>query len=111
MTYPQQVTENGCETDTGPKNVHITSDGGDVDQVTVKVNRIMGEEITWSSNGKRALIVFASPHGSPFQEGIFHVPAGGSISSGPAKDSASGCYKYTVVGQSGINDPVVIVEP
>jgi hypothetical protein len=40
------------------------------------------------------------------------VPAGGSVSSGPVQTEAeSKGYKYTVIGQLGINDPVIIVEP
>jgi hypothetical protein len=112
MTYPQP-TSNGCDTDVAiPKHVHITSNDGQVDQPTISVNRLLGEEVTWSSNGTKALIVFASSDGSPFQEAIFHVPAGGSVSSGPVQTEAeSKGYKYTVIGQLGINDPVIIVEP
>jgi hypothetical protein len=66
--------------------------------------------VTWSSTGK-AIISFSSRDGSPFEEAIFHVPAGGSVSSGPAKATAEEekSYKYSVVGEKGVNDPTVIV--
>jgi hypothetical protein len=94
------------------KHVKITSHDGQVDTHTVRVSKSVGEEITWfSHDNKRAIVVFASADGSPFQETHFHVPAGGSVSSGPAHDLAEHkSYKYTVVGHTGVNDPVVIID-
>lgn len=110
MSY--QATGIACDTSAIPKNIHITNDCGGVDQPTVTVNRVLGEEITFFSNGTKALVIFASPDGSPFQEATFHVPAGGSVSTGPVQAGvASKSYKYTVVGQVGVNDPIIIVEP
>jgi hypothetical protein len=95
------------------KQVHITDDGGQVDQSTVKVSKSAGQEVTWlGHNNKTAIVIFASPDGSPFHESVFHVPAAGSVSSGPAHPRAieDKAYKYTVVGQIGVNDPEVIIE-
>jgi hypothetical protein len=49
--------------------------------------------------------------GSPFEKTTFHIPAGGSVSSGPAKATAEAekRYKYSVVGEKGVNDPTVII--
>jgi hypothetical protein len=91
--------------------VHITNDNGEVDQPTINVNRLKGEQVTWSANSGKATIVFTGPKGSPFDQHSFEVPAGGSISSGVVKSTASGSYKYDVVGLSKTNDPVIIVEP
>jgi|SRR5215510_3740609 len=104
--------EQGTAIATARKNVQITSSDGKVNLDSVTVSRDGGDEVTWVSDGTRkALIVFASPDGSPFQETHFHVPAGGSISSGPARsDAAYKAYKYTVIGETGVNDPVVIVD-
>lgn len=94
------------------KHVHITSHQGHVDQHTVTLSQRAGDEVTWfSHDNKKAMVVFASPDGSPFAESHFHVPAGGSISSGPAKTTAQmKGHKYTVVGESGVNDPVIIID-
>jgi len=94
------------------KDVRITSDVGDVDQPSVSVSRSGGEEVTWHSYaGKAATIKFNSAAGSPFLKPEFDVPAGGSVSSGPAVSGASRKpYKYTVVGPDGENDPVVIID-
>lgn len=93
------------------QEVHIITDDGQVDQDTVTISAST-DQVTWTAHGeKKALIVFASPDGSPFHDTLFQVPAGGSISSGPVKSTADyKSYKYTVVGQVGVRDPVVIVQ-
>lgn len=94
------------------KDVRITSDDGQVDKDEVKINRELNEEVVWfSHDGKSAIIVFASPDGSPFQETQFQVPAGGSVSSGPARHAKKKRYKYAVVGRTGVNDPIIIIDP
>lgn len=92
--------------------VRIQNAQGEVDNTIVTVSRSAGDEVTWYSDGTTpALVVFASRDGSPFLDTHFHVPAGGSVSSGPARDDAPiKAYKYTVVGDSGVNDPVVVVD-
>jgi hypothetical protein len=92
-------------------SVQITDDDGQVDQPTITISRST-DEVTWTAHGaKKALIVFATPDGSPFHDATFQVPASGSVSSGPVKNSAlNQPYKYTVIGQIGVNDPVVIVD-
>jgi hypothetical protein len=91
--------------------VHITSDDGQVDQPSVTISRNL-DQVTWTAHGaKKALIVFATPDGSPFHDATFQVPASGSVSSGPVKATAlTQPYKYTIIGQIGVNDPVVIVD-
>jgi hypothetical protein len=93
------------------QEVHITSDDGQVDQDSITISRTQ-DQVTWTAHGaKKALIVFATPDGSPFHDAIFQVPAGGSVSSGPVKSAAlPQPYKYSVIGQIGVNDPVVIVD-
>jgi hypothetical protein len=94
------------------KHIKITSHDGQVDTATVKVSRSVGEEVVWfSHDNKRAIIAFASADGSPFEETHFHVPAGGSVCSGPAHSAAVlKAYKYTVVGHAGVNDPIIIIQ-
>jgi hypothetical protein len=96
---------------TGNENRHVhAEDDGKVDNETVHVSKKAGHQITWSSRGK-AIIAFSSQDGSPFEEATFHVPVGGSVSSGPAKPTAEvdKSYKYSVVGEKGVNDPAVII--
>jgi hypothetical protein len=91
------------------RHVHAEEDG-QVDNPTVHVSRSAGHQVTWFSN-KKAIISFSSRSGSPFEESTFHVPAGGSVSSGPVKPTAEAekPYKYSVVGEKGVNDPTVII--
>ncbi len=94
------------------QDVQIIGDGGQVDQDPINVSRTT-DEVTWTAHGPhKAIIVFASPDGSPFHDSTFQVPANGSVSSGPVKNSAfNQPYKYTVIGQVGVNDPIVIIDP
>lgn len=95
----------------GNDNRHVhAEDNGNVDNETVHVSKSAGHEVTWFSRTK-AIITFSSESGSPFAETTFHVPAGGSVSSGPAKPAAEPekPYKYSVVGEKGVNDPTVII--
>src|SRR5579859_3963071 len=91
------------------RHVHAEHNG-EVNNDTVHVSKSAGHQVTWTSAGK-AIIAFSSHDGSPFQESIFHVPAGGSVSSGPAKVTAENekSYKYSVVGEKGVKDPTVII--
>jgi hypothetical protein len=93
-----------------PHKVH-THDDGEVDQPVIEISRSAKEQVTWFSK-KGAFIAFASPDSSPFHATTFQIPAGGSVSSGPARPNAEYKeYKYTVVGQIGVNDPRVIINP
>jgi len=58
--------------------VHI-SQGGEVDNEVVNVSRSAADEVVWSSDGDEFTISFQT---SPFAASTFHVPAGGSASSG-----------------------------
>ena len=91
------------------RHVHAEDDG-QVDNPTVHVSKSAGHQVTWFSSGK-AIVAFSSQDGSPFAEATFHVPAGGSVSSGPPKATAEAekSYKYSVVGEKGVNDPAVII--
>ncbi len=94
------------------KNVHITSDKGQVDDSLVTVRKGLAEQVTWFAYGtKGATIQFSASDGSPFQERVFYVPATGSVTSGPPKTNVvNKTYKYTVVGAAGSTDPVVIID-
>jgi hypothetical protein len=94
------------------KGVHIIDAGGHVDPEQVHVKPSAHEEVTWFAHGnENATIVFSTAQGSPFQEAVFLVPAGGSVSSGPVKDSVQYArYKYTVVERGGSHDPEVIID-
>src|SRR5947209_14749240 len=63
------------------KHVQIKDDKGQVDQDSVRLSKKAGEEVAWSARGVLgATIVFGTPDGSPFEQTIFHVPAGGVVS-------------------------------
>ena len=94
------------------KDVHIVSDNGQVDQNDVDISKLAADEVTWFAHNQEegATIEFSSADGSPFNDSVFRVPIGGSVSSGPAKDGAKPKrYKYTVTGPAGQNDPGVII--
>ena len=96
---------------TGNDNRHVhAEDNGQVDNDTVHVSKSAGHQVTWFSQ-KKAIIAFSSQDGSPFTEATFHVPPGGSVSSGPPKATAEAekPYKYSVIGEKGVNDPTVII--
>jgi len=96
---------------TPPDDRHVHAGGdGKVDKDPVHVSKKAGHQVTWFST-RKAIIAFSSQDGSPFEEATFHVPAGGSVSSGPAKSTAEAekSYKYSVVGEKGVKDPTVII--
>jgi len=93
-----------------PHKVYTEDDGG-VDQDEIEISKSAKEQVTWFSK-KGGFIAFASEDGSPFNAATFQMPAGGSVSSGAVRpDAEYGEYKYTVVGQIGVNDPKVIIKP
>src|SRR5215813_11693908 len=96
------------------KEVSFIGSNGQVSNTEIHVSRIDGDEVVWYSNGSEAAwIVFASLDGSPFTDTKFHVPAGGSVSTGIASKTGLTIghpYKYTVVGKTGVNDPVIIID-
>lgn len=93
------------------KHVRVINERGHVDQDVVHISKDAEEEIVWATDHKNVSVVFTSEDGSPFQESVFHVPAGGSVSSGPAlKGAGHKAYKYTVKGEGGDNDPRVIIQ-
>jgi hypothetical protein len=68
-----------------------------------------GDELVWYSEDDPFTITFQT---SPFVNSVFHVPAGGSVSSGPVSAGAGvGQYQYFITddtnGQGG--DPDVDV--
>lgn len=95
------------------KPVHIIGDRGEVNQPSVHLSLSSDEEVTWFAHGNQAAkIDFSCEQGSPFQDSVFQVPAGGSISSGRIKHGANKqSYRYKVVGPNGTNDPEVIIDP
>jgi hypothetical protein len=89
--------------------VHI-GQGGEVDNEVVNVSKSAGDEVVWSSDGDPFTISFPT---SPFAASTFHVPAGGSASSGPVAAGAGvGHYQYFISddndGQGG--DPGVNIK-
>ncbi|MGE5321682.1 MAG: hypothetical protein ACM3SW_02390 [Actinomycetota bacterium] len=94
------------------KHVRMIRDDGGVDQNEVRISLSNHEEVVWTAdNNRRATIRFKAGD-SPFQDTVFHVPAGGSVTSGPARNDAvpETEHKYTVEGPSGNNDPIVIIQ-
>jgi hypothetical protein len=74
------------------------SQGGEVDNEVVNVSRSTGDEVVWSSDGDEFSISFQT---SPFATSTFHVPAGGSASSGPVRPAAAlGRYQYYISDDS-----------
>lgn len=104
------MSSNAAKVEFAPvKHVRVTDDHGHVDQEDVSISISTEEEVIWSAD-KKSVVVFNTPDGSPFHQHTFPVPAGGSVSSGPARDDAQNKrYKYTVVGEGGSNDPGVII--
>ena len=72
--------------------------GGEVDNEVVNVSRSAGDEVVWSSDGDEFTVSFQI---SPFAASAFHVPAGGSASSGPVRPGAAlGRYQYFISDDS-----------
>lgn len=83
---------------TGNDNRHVhAEDNGQVDNDTVHVSKKAGHQVTWSSASK-ARIEFSSESGSPFEEATFHIPARGSVSSGPGQSDGGGRETLQVLG-------------
>ncbi|MGA9815319.1 MAG: hypothetical protein WBQ64_21250 [Terriglobales bacterium] len=73
--------------------VHIRKNA-EVDNEIVNLRRSFAEEIEWKSDGDEFTIEFPI---TPFAEQTFVVPAGGSVSSGPARpDAPITRYYYNV---------------
>jgi hypothetical protein len=111
MSSSQTVVDSPAAHSKPKKHVRVINEKGHVDQDVVHISKGAEEEIVWGTEHKNVKVVFSSEEGSPFQESIFHVPAGGSVSSGPAlKGAGHKAYKYTVKGEGGDNDPRVIIQ-
>jgi hypothetical protein len=90
--------------------VHIRQDG-EVDNEIVNLRRCVGDEIVWQAEGADFTIDFPN---TPFEENRFHVPAGGSASSGPVRPDASiDRYQYfiTNVALAKSADPGADIKP
>jgi|SRR6185437_15715363 len=107
-----QTIDHATQAHTRPrKHVHVINERGHVDQDVVHISKDADEELVWTTDHNNVQVVFNSEEGSPFQASVFHVPAGGSVSSGPAlKGAGHKAYKYTVKGEGGDNDPRVIIQ-
>ena len=95
------------------KSIHVTGDNGSVDIHQQKLSKGGSEQAKWiSDTGKRSIIIFNKGNGSPFHDNEFHVPAGGEVISGPLRSGLNkdDPFGYTVVGQQGTNDPVIIID-
>jgi hypothetical protein len=72
--------------------------GGEVDNEVVNVSKSAGDELVWFSDGDGFTITFQT---SPFSASTFHVPAGGTASSGPVRPGAAlGHYAYYIADDS-----------
>ncbi len=89
--------------------VTILDDTGQVDKPVVHIR--WGEEVEWISKADHdAEIVFAE---RPFDwKERFVAPHGGRKKSGPHKKDAiaNHNYKYTVIGKTRSNDPIIIID-
>jgi hypothetical protein len=90
--------------------VHI-SQGGEVDYEVANLSRSANDEVVWYSDGDDFTVSFQT---SPFAASTFHVPARGSVSTGPVRPGAAlGHYQYFVTdntdGKSA--DPDLDVKP
>lgn len=100
------------------QQVVVKSDSGSVKpgQEVIILSRASGDSVQWlSQTGKPALIVFASAEGSPFKARSFKLKAKGSVSSGPVtrksrRRNEVTVYKYTIMGATANNDPIIIVK-
>lgn len=111
MSSSQTMVDSTMANSKPRKHVRVINERGHVDQDVVHISKGAEEEIVWATDHKNVQVVFSSDDGSPFKESVFHVPAGGSISSGPAVNGdAQKAYKYTVKGEGGDNDPRVIIQ-
>jgi hypothetical protein len=73
--------------------VHIRKNA-EVDNEIVNLRKSFAEEIEWTSDGDKFTIEFPI---TPFAEQTFMVPAGGKVSSGPARpDAPITRYYYNV---------------
>jgi hypothetical protein len=83
------------------------SQGGEVDNEAFNLSRSASDEVVWSSDGDEFTISFQA---SPFAASTFHVPAGGSVGSGPG--AALGRYQYFINdGSNGTSaDPDVNIK-
>lgn len=90
--------------------IHIREDG-EVDNEVVNIRKSLQEEVIWHSDGAEFSIHFPT---TPFAYDTFHIPAGGSASSGPVRhDAAIDRYQYfiTNVALAKSADPVLAVKP
>jgi hypothetical protein len=91
------------------KDVHIIDNNGHVKPDPVDIYKSSGDQVLWIADTGPAVVEF-SPTDCPFYKCNFNVAAGGSVPSGPIRDDAQAKrYKYSVKGQTGPNDPVVII--
>jgi len=89
----------------------------------VEISKLWKQEVQWDSD-TACIVKFLS--GSPFAETEFHVPAQGSVCSGPPLLAAKVCkkpgctvithdghYKYTITDITGkvLADPQVVIKP
>jgi hypothetical protein len=99
------------------KDVVVKTNSGAVQagQEAMILSRKQGDSVRWVSTvDQPATIVFASNDGSPFRSRVFRLKAKGSVSSGPLfrsrKSRGVQVFKYTVMGATANNDPIIIVQ-
>jgi hypothetical protein len=68
-----------------------------------------GDQAQWGSTEEVEFTV-AFKGRSPFKATVFHVPAGGTVCSGPITGKP-GIYEYSLIDYQGkVKDPTIIVE-
>jgi hypothetical protein len=90
--------------------VHIRQDG-EVDNELVNLRKSESEEVIWFSDSDEFSVHFPT---SPFTDDTFHVPAGGSVNSGPVRvDAPIDQYQYfiTNIALAKSADPGLNVKP
>jgi hypothetical protein len=95
--------------------IKVTDDSGKVEsgKEAVILSVRNGDTVRWVSDCKSdCTIVFSSNDGSPFNDRVFTLRSGGNIDSGAIsrRQGGVGVYKYSVMGSTGNNDPIIIVK-
>ncbi len=90
------------------KAIKIKDRKGNVDKDPCHLSKGAEDEAQWFAVDGRSIIHFTD---SPFQDSVFFVPDGGSVSSGPpVKGKIGQTYKYNVDGPDGSVDPGFVID-
>jgi len=91
-------------------NCHHDSDGPCAEPDPLHLSKSAGDQAEWSSTQGRAFTIHFGSR-SPFAGATFHVPRGGSVSSGPITGQPGSSYKYSLENDQGkVKDPTIIID-